>query len=75
MRCPYIKSTPAAVCRAAQSSYCPSEFELKEYCLSERHRMCPFYCKRHVAEDAESLLGKVQPRGRRKPQAQGKGAG
>ncbi len=58
--CHYVKKGPegSSVCTAGQTSYLPSEFELQEYCRSDRYRLCPFYCRRQVAEDAEAFLGK-----------------
>ncbi len=58
--CPYLVKAPLAECSAGESAYQPSEFELKEYCSGDRYRMCAFYCKRQVADDAEVFLGREE---------------
>ncbi len=53
--CPYLSSSfegqDKSICSAAHLVYIPSAFELKEYCREERHRVCPFYRSRRIAED------------------------
>ncbi len=51
MLCPYLNGNAVPVCKAQQSAYQPSMFELQEYCESKRHQLCPFYCKERAAED------------------------
>ncbi len=31
-------------CVAGRMLYAPSKFEMEEYCLADRHRLCPLYC-------------------------------
>ncbi|MDH4163993.1 MAG: hypothetical protein OEW15_15090 [Nitrospirota bacterium] len=44
MHCRFVKSGNGIICTAVSAHYLPSDFEKQEYCLADRHRMCPFYC-------------------------------
>jgi hypothetical protein len=43
MKCPCLLKWVIHTCKAGDARYCPSEFQLSEYCRSSRHRRCPLY--------------------------------
>ncbi len=43
MRCPFLKAAPVS-CSVNGGAYVPSSYERGEYCMSNRHKLCPFYC-------------------------------
>jgi len=45
MNCRLLRAGNDVICAADKAPYVPSVFERTEYCLSARHRMCPFYCR------------------------------
>lgn len=45
MRCPFLTGKYMLSCTANKEVYIPSFLELKEYCRSGRHKMCPFYSR------------------------------
>lgn len=47
MKCEYFSEAPRLRCTIHKEHlYTPSAFQLKEYCGSERHAICPFFSKR-----------------------------
>lgn len=42
-RCPHLLKRVAYRCCTANESYCPSNFQLREYCITALHKICPFY--------------------------------
>jgi len=47
MKCEYLEKTPRLRCTIHKDYlYIPSAFQLKEYCGTERHAICPFFSKR-----------------------------
>ena len=42
-RCPFLKTEPVS-CSVGRGAYVPSAYECEEYCLLNRHKLCPFYC-------------------------------
>ncbi|HEB75445.1 MAG TPA: hypothetical protein ENJ04_03740 [Nitrospirae bacterium] len=47
MKCPFLREWMASPCRAGDTPYVPSGFQLTEYCRSTDHRKCPFFSDRH----------------------------
>lgn len=45
MQCTYLKEGFASCCKAWDSVYFPSHFEVITYCKTEDHTRCPFYIK------------------------------
>ncbi|GBE02858.1 hypothetical protein BMS3Bbin06_00056 [bacterium BMS3Bbin06] len=43
MRCPFLRDCIVSSCRAGDTPYIPSLFQLQEYCKNKDHRKCPFY--------------------------------
>ncbi len=43
MKCRLLKGKENPVCTATDSAYIPSSFELEEYCLTSRYRLCAFF--------------------------------
>jgi hypothetical protein len=41
MKCSYLSGTHIVTCKANKGIYSPSLFELYEYCLSDKCKMCP----------------------------------
>jgi hypothetical protein len=47
MACPFYKEEPRLRCMIHKEYlYAPSTFQLREYCASERHAICPLFSKR-----------------------------
>jgi hypothetical protein len=47
MKCEFFKETPRIRCTIHRDFlHIPSAFQLKEYCGTERHVICPFFSKR-----------------------------
>jgi len=47
MRCEFFNEEPRLRCTIhTERLYIPSAFQLKEYCGTERHAICPFFSKR-----------------------------
>lgn len=46
MRCPKLIKEKTDLC-SQNSNYCPSKFELREYCRTRLHKICPFYLGYH----------------------------
>ncbi|HET7318995.1 MAG TPA: hypothetical protein VFK23_07675 [Nitrospirota bacterium] len=43
MKCSFLTGTHVLTCRANKDiNYIPSAFELAEYCLTEKAKMCPY---------------------------------
>jgi len=42
-KCPHLERWIKLRCKAWNSLYLPSHFELKKYCNNENHVNCPFY--------------------------------
>ncbi len=64
--CPYLSKDPSFECRASETGYLLSTFEVREYCMSiTGQRMCPYYCRRRLAEASELLLGGQEQKGPR----------
>ena len=56
--CPYLSKSPFVECKASETGYRLSTFEVEEFCLNiTGQRMCPSYCRRRLAEASELLLG------------------
>ena len=56
MKCPFYKEEPQLRCTIHREYlYIPSAFQLKEYCGTGRHMICPFFSK-NLAEIAKSIL-------------------
>jgi hypothetical protein len=53
-RCPHLKKVVSVMCRADETVYSPSAFQLLYYCSSRDHERCPFYLsvKRDSCEPA-----------------------
>ncbi len=52
MKCPYLIKNVHFLCKAENSGYLPSSFQLQEYCKRTEHRKCPFFLEtadRHYA--------------------------
>jgi len=45
MKCLFLEGRHDPNCKALQKTYVPSPFELREYCKSNRHKVCPFYLR------------------------------
>jgi hypothetical protein len=46
MKCEFFSETPRLRCMIHKERlYVPSAFQLKEYCGTERHAICPFFSK------------------------------
>lgn len=43
MKCPFLRDWIVSACRAGDTPYMPSRFQLQEYCKNKDHRKCPFY--------------------------------
>jgi hypothetical protein len=56
MKCPHLVKWVISSCKALESPYTPSLFELDEYCTKKDHRKCPFYLREilNTADMAES---------------------
>lgn len=53
MKCEFFKETPRMRCTLhTDFLYIPSAFQLKEYCGTERHAICPFFSKRSSDKDS-----------------------
>ena len=42
MKCPHLKKWLLHSCKAKETLYFPSAFQLEEYCKRKEHRKCPF---------------------------------
>jgi len=42
MRCPKLVKEKTDLC-SQNPNYCPSKFELREYCRTRLHKICPFF--------------------------------
>ena len=45
MACRFFFGKYLLSCNAGPRAYMPSDFEMREYCRSSRHKICPFYVK------------------------------
>ncbi len=45
MKCGFFKGNFMMTCKAGVNVYVPSAFEIKEYCGSIRHKVCPLYSR------------------------------
>ncbi len=43
MKCPHLIKLINFMCKAQEKMYCPSKFQLKEYCKKASYKKCPFY--------------------------------
>ncbi len=43
MKCLFLEGGQGRNCIAVQQTYMPSPFELREYCRTNRHKVCPLY--------------------------------
>ncbi len=50
-RCPHLSKRVAYHCCTVNESYCPSNFQLREYCTTVLCRICPFYLGYHLKQD------------------------
>ena len=44
MTCPHLSESYILACKADLGVYVPSMFELDQFCQTDRHTACPFYC-------------------------------
>ncbi len=60
MRCPNLIKEGMHRCRTVDESYCPSYFQLREYCKTRLHRICPFFVgfQKRQAEFLSGVLGR-----------------
>lgn len=42
-RCSLLQTEPVS-CYVNNGVYTPSSYEREEYCTTNRHKLCPFYC-------------------------------
>jgi hypothetical protein len=50
-RCPYLLKRAAYHCCTVNESYCPSNFQLREYCTTVLFKICPFYLGYHLNQN------------------------
>jgi hypothetical protein len=43
MKCSFLKTEPV-FCSVNNGVYAPSAYEREEYCMRNKHKLCPFYC-------------------------------
>ncbi len=43
MSCPNLVKRETHRCRTVDESYCPSYYQMWEYCKTQRHKICPFF--------------------------------
>jgi hypothetical protein len=49
MKCEFLKEDPRLSCTINDESlYIPSAYQLREYCRTERHAICPFFSNRSL---------------------------
>jgi hypothetical protein len=58
MHCPYLEHSDNS-CHVVKPQYKPSEFEVDEYCATEKHLHCPLYHK-HILK-AINMFIKTKP--------------
>lgn len=51
MKCPNLVKKDMHRCVTIDDSYCPSHFQLREYCKGRLHRICPFYLGYHKRQE------------------------
>lgn len=57
MKCPHLKKWVLFTCKATETLYFPSTFQLEEYCKQKNHRKCPFLLAGISREDmGEAVL-------------------
>ena len=59
MHCPHLGGNYLKSCFVSREVYVPSAFEMTEYCTSNRHKICPFYCRRHAGDYPVAKAGKL----------------
>jgi len=55
MHCPYLLHKDDG-CEAVKTRFSPSEFELDEYCTTEKHLRCPLYRNQVLGAEAVGSL-------------------
>jgi len=56
MKCPHLKKWLIFSCKATETLYFPSAFQLEEYCKRKEHRKCPFLATRRRQENIEDVI-------------------
>jgi len=56
MKCPHLKKWLTFTCKATDTLYFPSAFQLEEYCKRKEHRKCPFLATRIHREDVGNAI-------------------
>ena len=52
-KCPHLIKWLTSACKAADTHYSPSRFQLEEYCTTKDYRKCPFFLKVNEYETAD----------------------
>jgi hypothetical protein len=62
IRCPHLLKRVAYRCCTVDESYSPSNFQLREYCTTDRYSICPF----HLGLQARQPMQRVVEEGNNK---------
>jgi hypothetical protein len=62
MRCNFLSGRYMLLCKIGARPYVPSSFEIREYCKTGRHKVCPLYFSRQDGRDMLSSAGIAAPR-------------
>jgi hypothetical protein len=60
MKCPHLTKWLTFACKAKETLYFPSSFQLQEYCKRKDHRKCPFYATNISKEEIDSFVPLTQ---------------
>lgn len=52
-KCLFFTGRFMMTCRARVNVYVPSSFEMREYCKTGRHKVCPFYSRARSLEQRQ----------------------
>jgi hypothetical protein len=58
MKCGFFEEKSGLACNATVKEYRPSSFEIREYCRTGRHKICPFYFRKQAVKNQADLKGK-----------------
>ena len=66
MGCPNLVVKDVPRCFTVNDSYCPSVFQVREYCSRRRHKICPFFVgyQKRQAEFLSGIPGQCENLGR-----------
>ena len=56
MKCPHLNKWVVFTCKATDTLYFPSAFQLEAYCKTKEHRRCPFFATTLPQENLEDVI-------------------